>query len=130
MITVVLVACAIGILAWCVGCTVRAGKKCAVSGHASLPAHQRAVNHTLFATIALILLIETLSQLSTTHATGGWLFKVHLAFAVPFVLLLVLMRFWITGLRWRSAHRVLAYTVAFCFVGVFVTGLSMLWSMV
>lgn len=117
---------AISVLAVCIWRTVSCGRKCAAEGMIRMPQHKRVANHTLLATVFLIFSIETFSYFSIGSMTGTGLFVVHMFFAVPFLLLLITLRFWITGVARRRLHKPLAYTAAGCFLGVLITGSIML----
>ena len=116
----------IAVLATCVWRTILWGRKCAGEGTVHMPHHKRMVNYTLCATVVLILFIEVFSKFADIHIKDTWLFVVHLSFAVPFLLLLIALRFWVTGERYRRLHRPLAYTLAGSFIGVLVTGVLIL----
>lgn len=126
MIALGIVVLAIAALAACVWRTILWGQKCAVEGMAHVPQHKRMVNYTLCATVALILLIEVFSKFADVHVKDMWLFVIHLIFAVSFLLLLIVLRFWITGVTHRHLHKPLAYTLAGSFLGVLVTGVLIL----
>ncbi len=56
-----------------------------------------------------------------------WLFRIHLScFAVPFAVSLILLRSWITGLRFPRLHGLLALLCCVAYVGTFATGITLL----
>lgn len=129
MIALTGVALSILALSVCMFRTVLLGRKCAAGGVVCVPQHKRSANYTIAATIFLIIAIETFSQLSTTHMTGTWVFMLHMFFAVPFLALMLVLRFWADGVHRKKIHRPMAYASAFCFIGVLSTGIYMLGSM-
>lgn len=126
MLAFMLVVTAIVLLSVCVYRAVVLGRRVAAQGQMHLAEHKRVVNHTLAATLFLVLTIETLSHLSTVHMTGSWIFILHLFFAIPFVVLLIVLRVWANGVLRRRLHAPLAYTATVCFGGVLITGVVML----
>lgn len=130
MIAFMVVVAAILLLTVCVYRTVQWGRRCAAGSESmDVQQHKRVATHALLATFFLIFSIETFSYFSTEHMTGTWLFMVHMFFAVPFLVLLLVLRFWVTGVSKKRMHKPMAYTAAFCFAGVLVTGIFMLGGM-
>lgn len=54
------------------------------------------------------------------------LFAIHMCFAVPFAILLTIMRFWVTGRKYPAIHWALAYACLSCFLISFITGMILL----
>ena len=91
------------------------------------PTHRRFANLSFWTTLAAVVTIELMVR-QNGGATLSWQFGIHLAFAIPFMLILGLLRFRLTGLRNKVSHRKWAYG---CFALAFVmliTGVPILWN--
>ena len=113
----------VGFFMWRVICY---GRRCAQHGHEHIITHKRAVNLALVAVVPLIVLIEVFARFLSETAPPAWMLGVHLSFAVPFLTLLLVLRFWVTGEKIPKYHRSLAYLCAAAFVGTLTTGIIML----
>jgi len=102
------------------------GRRCARHGHKHMTTHRRAVNFVLAIAVPLIVLIEIFARFLSETAPPDWMLGVHLSFAVPFLTLLLLLRFRITGEKMPKYHRPLAYLCVAAFVGTLTTGITML----
>lgn len=92
---------------------------------AVLAEHRFFANVAVWVTLVAVLLTEW--YVHTHPGPRHPLFLFHLfGFAAPYLLLLLIQRFWITGLRFPKAHKPLAYICAVAFAGTFITGLIMM----
>jgi uncharacterized protein (DUF983 family) len=114
------------LLAWCMARVVCRGRKCAATGFEHMEIHKSAVNQALVVTIILIVLVELLVHFSPDLNTPSWLFRIHLLFAIPYLLLLIALRFWISGDKNPKAHKPLGYTTVAAYSGTLITGIAML----
>jgi hypothetical protein len=55
------------------------------------------------------------------------LFWVHLGFALPLILSLATLRFWLTGIHSPRIHKWLGYLCLTSYIGTFLTGMILLW---
>ncbi len=93
--------------------------------------HEPVVFHQLAAWTALITLLANVVLIEIcTRIKGGarydLLFCVHICFAVPTALAMLLLVVRLNGRRWPIHHAKLAYGSALLFSGMFVTGLWMI----
>lgn len=79
-------------------------------------------NRSLGAVLGAVLLIE-IAVLLAGSGEHRDILPYHLPFALTFLLLLVLLRWWITGATYPRLHKVFAYTCLGCFVAVLGTGI-------
>ena len=87
--------------------------------------HKAYMRTAAVVTIFGILLVETFVSVLGTER--GWLFWVHLSFAVPFLLSLLSLVLWVTGLRFPNVHGKWGYVCIFVFyVGMLATGILLL----
>lgn len=106
--------------------TVCYGRRCAERGHEHMTMHKRAVNFALITVIPLIVLIEVFAHFLSETEPPAWMLGVHLLFAIPFLTLLLVLRFFVTGERIPKYHRPIAYFCVAAFVGTLTTGVTML----
>lgn len=59
-------------------------------------------------------------------AQYGWLLALHLSFAIPFLIFLLLLRFWTTSIKQQRYIRPFLYFCLIVYVGAFLTGFTML----
>ena len=128
MITAAVVFGAVLLLAVLMCRVIHRGMVCAASGKQNLLEHQRAATQALLATAFLIVVVEVFVQFSIEHTASWQLFVVHMSAAIPFLVLMITLRFWMNGLRYPRTHKLLAGVTTACFVGVLVTGLLLLGS--
>lgn len=86
--------------------------------------HRFVMRFTLWLVITGVALIEILIHTFPNidrHITST-LFKVHMTFAVPFLLLLIAIQWRLDGLKNPKWHRKLTYICLIAFAGTFVTG--------
>ncbi|MEK7493927.1 MAG: hypothetical protein AAB630_02085 [Patescibacteria group bacterium] len=84
--------------------------------------HTRCINIALLALVAGVVSVRAFAWMK-----GGmrhdWLYFLHLSFVIPFAVLLILLRFKITGKsEYKAYHRPLAYMCLALYLGVLVTG--------
>jgi hypothetical protein len=89
--------------------------------------HRDATNFALWYTVLGIVLIRISTQLSVP-APYPAIFWVHLPLAATFFVLLLVLRFWLTGLR-STHHRLLGRLCAAFFAGTLGTGAVLIWQM-
>jgi hypothetical protein len=83
--------------------------------------HRDATNFALWYTLAGIALIE-MGVRQQPHAHAPMLLWVHLPLAAAFLALLLILRFWLTGLRSRKYHGPLGRLCAALFLCTLATG--------
>lgn len=91
------------------------------------------LRHARYMNVALVLILTSIGIIEVFKQLHGgieyrWLLLFHLLFAIPFLTLFLLLRFWITGTsRYKAYHPMLGYL---CFalyeIGVLSTGFIML----
>jgi hypothetical protein len=86
--------------------------------------HQDATNLALWYVPLGVLFIE-IGVLTRPPGLSPAILWVHLPFAVAFFILLIVLRFWMTGLKSRH-HKHLGRTCTACFAGMFSTGAAMI----
>ena len=87
----------------------------------------RGANWTLALTGALVVSLELVLWLGgLPRIEGGALFKVHLCFAVTYVVLILIMRFVITGTYSRGVHVAMCILCTMDFLGMVGTGVVLL----
>jgi hypothetical protein len=89
--------------------------------------HKSLATSALTLTVILVVLLEIAVRFGTAVPRGN-LFAVHLGFALPFIVSLVSLRFWLTGLRYGKAHRYVAYGCLSAFAGTLLTGIWLMFS--
>lgn len=89
--------------------------------------HVRHAGWSVWVTLGAIVAIESLVRLSHPSIMTR-LFEVHLGFAVPFLITLLTLRFYLTGSRNGSLHRVFAYGCLIAYGGALITGSILLWT--
>lgn len=88
--------------------------------------HVQHAGWSVWVTLFAVGAIELLIRLSHPSVMSR-LFAVHLGFAVPFFVTLLVLRFYLTGLRNGSLHRVFAYSCLVAYSGALITGSMLLW---
>ena len=106
--------------------TVALGRKNRNENLAHVAAHKKSANHTIGVTFLLIMVVELFAHTSTVHMTDTIIFHFHITFATLFLLALLVMRFWQTGLVKKELHAYLGYTAVFSFAVMLSTGVFMM----
>ncbi|HMQ01996.1 MAG TPA: hypothetical protein PKD79_02930 [Candidatus Doudnabacteria bacterium] len=106
-------------LAWLFAWVVISGRRSRYNGLVSR--HRTIATYALVLTVLLVLTIEVAIRVGTGPPRGT-LFMVHMLFAIPFFLSLLVLRFWVTGIRYHRAHKYFAYGCLATFVGTLFTG--------
>src|SRR5262245_33602233 len=87
--------------------------------------HKKAANWTLGALVVAIALTEIFVRIN-----GGVqhpkVLMFHLCAAIPFVILVFLLRFWVTGIRYPGTHGFLAFMCIILFVLTLFSGFYLL----
>jgi len=92
---------------------------------ADLSLHRQWANRSFWLSLLAVLLTELTVRLQGGVKNSDFL-PIHLAFAVPFLVLLIMLRFWLTGVRSSMVHRWLAYACLAAYLGTFFTGFYLL----
>jgi hypothetical protein len=93
---------------------------------ANVPAHRRWASTSFWIMVVAVVATELMVRIyGGNHGRG--LLSIHLAFAIPFAVLLGILRFWITGVERQRLHRMLAYVCLALYGGTLGTGLVLLW---
>lgn len=87
--------------------------------------HQTLMKGNVYKVIIGVVLIEIFIRIVGVGNMSG-LFMIHLGFAAPFLVSLLVLAFWQTGLRSPNFHRKLGYICLGAFVGVLATGVPLL----
>lgn len=90
--------------------------------------HRDATDFALCYTALGVVLIRMAAQ-EAAPAHYPVIFWIHLPFAIAFFALLLVLRFWLTGLRSKKYHGPLGRLCAACFAGVLGTGIVLIWQM-
>lgn len=91
----------------------------------ALEIHRRAARAIWWSALIAVMITELFVRMN-----GGLqpspLFWIHLSCAVPFFVSLMLIRFWLNGLKHPALHRQLAYLCLVSFIGTIITGTILL----
>lgn len=90
------------------------------------PAHRRNANWTLALTGALVVSLEFVLWLGVLPRVEHGIFWWHLPLAITYLVLIVVMRFFITGTYSRSVHSTMGALCTAVFVGMVTTGAILL----
>lgn len=89
--------------------------------------HKRVTNTAFWLALVAVVMTETFVRLRGGVEANA-LFWIHLCLAIPFLVTLAILRFWLTGLKKPTTHRKLGYLCMFLFGGTLITGLTLLWT--
>ena len=132
MIAIIKIAVALAFLALAIGITqvVKSGRRTVLIPIASwrensITRHKRLANLALWLALTAVVLTETMVRFQGGFKSN-WLFPIHLGFALPSLILIVTLRFFLTGLKNPRWHRRVAYTLVILFTGTLTTGVKLL----
>lgn len=95
----------------------------------SIGAHRALMKSNVYKVVLGVLLIEGFVRIVGGDYSSG-LFIIHLVFAVPFLISLLVLAFRLNGFRSPNTHRVLGYFCLAFFVGVLVTGVPLMFELI
>jgi hypothetical protein len=93
-----------------------------------LAVHKKWTTFSVVGTLVAVGLTEAMVQFSIATDPRSTLFWVHMCFALPFLVLLLVLRFWMTGVHNVKVHRPMGIGVMALYGGTFLTGMTLLFS--
>lgn len=90
----------------------------------NIDTHRTTARRTFFLMVGLILFIEGLVRFNGGNAMSS-LFFVHLTFAIPCFIGIIVLNFFLTGIR-SAYHARIAYTTLALFLGTVMTGIPLI----